>query len=122
MGTGTECHDLPALKAPESESGRGAAGRLPRESFELVEKLRDVVLNCPDYLSTVLCRHPRVVEARHPGSETAQSCIAHDVCAEYRVGGGDIEQLVAGEHRQDVSRERELQNLDDEGQPPRSLR
>ncbi len=36
---------------------------LPRESFELVEKLRDVVLNRPDYLSTVLCRDRRVIRS-----------------------------------------------------------
>src|ERR1700719_4563874 len=105
-----------------SGPGRWGAARLPREGFEPVEKLRDVVLNCPDYLSMVLCRSRWVVEARHPGSKTAQPCIAHDIGAENRVAGWNIEELVAGEHRQDVSRERELQDLDDERQPPRSLR
>src|SRR5439155_26332096 len=98
---GTPCNNRGATVSPDlRHSGPGRCGTVwpPRERFELVEKLRDVVLNCPDYLSTVLCRDRRIVEARHPGGKSAQSYIAHNVCAEERVAGGVTEQLVAGEH------------------------
>src|SRR5437588_9941121 len=114
---------VPGQNAPvckRSGPGRSGAVGLPRER-ELVEKLCNVVLNCPDYLSAVLRRDRRVVQARHPGSQTAQSCVAHDVGAENRVAGWVSEQLVAGEYRQDFPREREFQDLDDDRYPPRSL-
>src|SRR5689334_24950409 len=61
-----------AQRGGRSEPGRCAAGRLPRKRCELVEKLRDVVLNRSDNLGSVLRRDRRVIEARHPGSKTAQ--------------------------------------------------
>src|SRR5271156_6145044 len=116
---------VPGRNAPvcrRSGPGRCSTVWLARERLELVEKLCDVVLNRPDYRGTVLCRDRRVVEARHPSRKTAQSHSAHDVCAEERVAGRVIKHLVAGEHRQDVSREREFQDLDDDRHPSSCVR
>jgi hypothetical protein len=117
MGTGQNS-SICRRSGPTSSAAR----RLPRKGCELVEKLRDVVLNRSDYLSSVLRRHRRVVETGHPGCEAAQFHIAHDVRAEDWITGREPEKPVPSEHRQNVSRARKFQDLDDERHLPRSAR